>query len=668
MEEKVAAKTKAADGYVKPDPSVVRAKLEFPVWYGGFAKAYTAWTNAPNDLKTPLLLQGPALAKAESWLLDFPDKLTESEKRFIVRSISQRTREAPARASSPAAKKGTQSGWQWRGIAGHNLWPLYAVVAVCVWFFSPDVIRDLMERALNPADAYKDLRQQQASKGQPKSPSSPLAGLTEAEPKPQQTAQAQTGQPDEGAESSDPPARPSAAQPEPVEAPPARRPAPPPPRSLPERLADLAKERLDAGQQRVSLLLSIEAGEEALAQSPVDSGTIARAANVLARAMATREALGQLAPQSTIARTALFCEDARSLIGVAADESIAVWSASGVKRTASLPLTARHLEGAATDRECRRFLAQNDDFNLEVRSLSGGKAALELRGHEAAILASSFSPDGSAIVTASQDSTARLWDARTGRAKAVLSGHDWHVVGAEFSPDGRKVITSSSDMTARIWDSTTGRETVALRGHQGVVSSARFIADGARVLTTSWDGFARVWDTASGKALYELGYQDGIQRAEASRDGQTIATTISDGSLQLWDAGSGKVRHMLPGEGAGARSMLFTPNGRWLSVLSWNGKVTLYDVENGTLAQTFASPEQGVRSIQLGPSGGTLVAITEAGIRHTWPIWGTPAEAMAHAKSMAPACLNVDERASLGLEGPPPAWCSTTRMRDAALP
>ena len=34
-----------------------------------------------------------------------------------------------------------------------------------------------------------------------------------------------------------------------------------------------------------------------------------------------------------------------------------------------------------------------------------------------------FSPDGSRVVTASYDNTARLWDAMTGAALATLSGH-----------------------------------------------------------------------------------------------------------------------------------------------------------------------------------------------------------------------------------------------------
>ena len=64
--------------------------------------------------------------------------------------------------------------------------------------------------------------------------------------------------------------------------------------------------------------------------------------------------------------------------------------------------------------------------------------------------AAAFSPDGTRILTASYDTTARLWDG-DGRPLAVLEGHrDW-VYSAAFSPDGRRIVTASRDATARLW-------------------------------------------------------------------------------------------------------------------------------------------------------------------------------------------------------------------------
>ena len=55
------------------------------------------------------------------------------------------------------------------------------------------------------------------------------------------------------------------------------------------------------------------------------------------------------------------------------------------------------------------------------------------------------------------------------RRSHACRGHDDSVVSAAFSPDGKRVVTASEDNTARIWDAATGREIVALKGHEGPV-------------------------------------------------------------------------------------------------------------------------------------------------------------------------------------------------------
>ena len=80
-----------------------------------------------------------------------------------------------------------------------------------------------------------------------------------------------------------------------------------------------------------------------------------------------------------------------------------------------------------------------------------------------------FSPDGARVLTASEDKTARLWDAATGQELVVLRGHEDRVSSAVFSPDGARVLTASWDKTARLWDAATGQELQVLRGHEGAV-------------------------------------------------------------------------------------------------------------------------------------------------------------------------------------------------------
>ena len=78
------------------------------------------------------------------------------------------------------------------------------------------------------------------------------------------------------------------------------------------------------------------------------------------------------------------------------------------------------------------------------------------------------------MLTASEDHTARLWDAATGAELAVLRGHENSVWSAVFDPSGARVLTASDDHTARLWDAATGAELAVLRGHEDEVWSAVF--------------------------------------------------------------------------------------------------------------------------------------------------------------------------------------------------
>ncbi len=116
-----------------------------------------------------------------------------------------------------------------------------------------------------------------------------------------------------------------------------------------------------------------------------------------------------------------------------------------------------------------------------------------LLAHQDSVRTAAFSPDGKRIVTASEDKTARVWDAETGREIASLNGHQSSVRTAAFSPDGKRIVTASEDKTGRVWDAETGREIASLNGHQDRVWTAAFSPDGKRIVTASSDKTARVW-------------------------------------------------------------------------------------------------------------------------------------------------------------------------------
>ncbi len=154
--------------------------------------------------------------------------------------------------------------------------------------------------------------------------------------------------------------------------------------------------------------------------------------------------------------------------------------------------------------------------------------------HQDKVMSAAFSPDGTRVVTASSDKTARVWDVATGKPLTRPLEHQGRVWSAAFSPDGTRVVTASDDKTARVWDVATGKPLTRPLEHQALVMSAAFSPDGTRVVTASYDHTARVWDAATGEPLTRpLEHQGWVWSAAFSPDGTRVVTASYDHTARV---------------------------------------------------------------------------------------------------------------------------------------
>lgn len=197
----------------------------------------------------------------------------------------------------------------------------------------------------------------------------------------------------------------------------------------------------------------------------------------------------------------------------------------------------------------------------------GGRPQGEPLQHRRAVVQVRFDRTGARLVSASEDNTARLWDAASGRAIGWPLWHGGDVEDARFSDDGRRVVTCSDDNTARVWDAASGDPLTPQLPHNGTPRHAALTA--GRLLTASSDGVARLWDLTGDRSdppavplppAPPAG--EGRDDRWPSPDGRQVLTAEGDHGARLRDARGAPVGPLLPHGGA-IHLAAFSPRATW---------------------------------------------------------------------------------------------------------
>ena len=199
-------------------------------------------------------------------------------------------------------------------------------------------------------------------------------------------------------------------------------------------------------------------------------------------------------------------------------------------------------------------------------------------------------------------------------------------MSAEFRPDGTSLVTGSDDGTLCLWHSSDGAlerrfDSIA----PGVARLVRFAPDGSRLvvlLEPEHVQETRAWIVypATGAAV-PIG-MPGVRVAHAafSPDGQRLATVGSDMLVHLW---SGADNHSVGSFRSyfAPREVAWTPDGRRLATLAIGATVSVWYAGERPDVYALQADKTPVCAAQFSPDGERAVVASESGVAR---VWATP--------------------------------------------
>lgn len=239
----------------------------------------------------------------------------------------------------------------------------------------------------------------------------------------------------------------------------------------------------------------------------------------------------------------------------------------------------------------RQVLAGGVDGSIRLLNVSPAAPLVEtlfLQTHQSTVSAVAFTPDGlsfaaagSNAVTAAQvdrSYAVLLWDIATVVQTAVFAGHTDTVLALAFSPDGSRLVSISQDGSLRIWD-VEGRAGLHTLNLPAAPRSVAYSHNGQFLAVGTAEGGVLLLDAATNETVTSYtGHAGAVNAVAFSPDDTILASAGEEGTVRLWSTQSDLLLATLTTAPDVVGDMAFSPDGELLATAARNNTLRLWGV------------------------------------------------------------------------------------------
>lgn len=190
-------------------------------------------------------------------------------------------------------------------------------------------------------------------------------------------------------------------------------------------------------------------------------------------------------------------------------------------------------------RETTTLMSASDDSTVRLWDLPSSESVTTFRGHRDYVRSSAFMArhGSNLLVSGSYDQTVRLWDPRASDSAVMTFKHTGAVEAVLPMPSGTIVLASAESQIA-VLDIIAGKPLHLIKNHQKTVTALSHASNGSRIVSGGLDGHMKIFETTGWNVVAGSKYPSpilslAIIHSGAAREDKHIAVGMASGLLSI---------------------------------------------------------------------------------------------------------------------------------------
>lgn len=224
----------------------------------------------------------------------------------------------------------------------------------------------------------------------------------------------------------------------------------------------------------------------------------------------------------------------------------------------------------------------------------------------------SITPEGSRLVSGSEDATLRIYGIPSYEPLGVVKGHERyinHIVTSE-----KYVYSASADKTIRKWNIETGLCVKTFRGHTEGVN--KIALTGNALFSSSYDSTVRAWDVDSGELLRvfqghkrlvnslvyvpsDIRKDKDYNYADLDHNDDSLISGSADCTAKLWALNSSECVLTYRGHAQPILCLTVDATGNHLFTGSQDNTIKSWEVMTGKCLKTFSGHQSSIIQVEV---------------------------------------------------------------------